>query len=250
MPPAPTTPRTAAARMLISKRYSQNATISGSTWGSTPQRWTWTGARRSRALPPRAGVDALDRLRGQLAQRAHRVDADGERAGERPEAGDGHEDDDREHDLGEGPDGVEQQADDVRDGPARHVLRPEEAERQREGRADERADPGDLERLDHRLQRVAAGSARSGPPSRNISRDRRASSRPAARASRSSSKSSAHGGPRRRRPRHGEAAARRAWTVRRAAGRAGERGRRRHTSLRRSWIETSSMSEARARTAR
>ncbi len=42
-PPAPTTPRMAEARMLISNRYSQKATISGMTWGSTPQRCTWAG---------------------------------------------------------------------------------------------------------------------------------------------------------------------------------------------------------------
>ncbi len=172
MPPAPTTPSTAAARMLISKRYSQKATISGSTCGRTPQRWTWTdrapvGTRRL----DRSGVDALDHLRGQLAQRARRVDADRQRAGDGAEPGDGDEDRDGEDDLREGADGVEELADDVRDEAARDVPRAEEAQRQREHGADDGADPRDLERLDHGLERAAAGSSSPGRP-RGTSREK------------------------------------------------------------------------------
>ena len=104
MPPAPTMPSTPAARMLISKRYSQKATISGRTWGMTPQRCTGkpAAAHRPRGLHG-SGVDRLDGLGGELAERADGVDADGQGAGRGSEADDGDEHDEREDELRERP---------------------------------------------------------------------------------------------------------------------------------------------------
>ncbi len=101
----------------------------------------------------RAGVDPLDDLGGQLAERADRVKADRQRTRDRAEARDGDEDRDRQDDLGKRPDGVEDLPHDVGDDPARDVPGCEEAKWKRDDRADDRPDPGELEGLDHAIDR-------------------------------------------------------------------------------------------------
>ncbi len=82
------------------------------------------------------------------------MEADRQGTGDRPKAGDRDHDGDGQNDLGKGADGVEHLAHDVRNEAARDVPRAEEAERQREDGADDRADPGELERFDHALDGV------------------------------------------------------------------------------------------------
>jgi hypothetical protein len=99
------------------------------------------------------GVDPLDDLGGQLAECAHRVQAECDGSGHRAEPERWNEEDGQD-DLGERADGVEQLTDHDRRGPSGHVLRAEKAERQRQECADDRADPGHLHRLDHSLPGV------------------------------------------------------------------------------------------------